>query len=279
MGFDFADATALRTAREKFIDYLIDNGIETNHAHKEAGNLNHSWEFATYGFRDNGFTCVYCGIRRYHLPGQHDQCDHSITGECAVEDDPEARFGVDKTTMNFFNKTVDKWVKGADRESLEEVSEFFTNFKNMRNLSLSQLKKDMKDVSSTKEFLDKDIMIYRGGAITGDVINMTINERIAGRFAEKAGTKISAAAIKPKDIIGYLMRPNGELLVRREDLRRVAQKDFIVSRSAKAMPAQNQSAMINERAIGKSFMLHDMPPLRGLMDVRPGSPHIRIIEK
>lgn len=29
------------------------------------------------------FTCVYCGIRRYHLPGEHDQCDHSPTGECS----------------------------------------------------------------------------------------------------------------------------------------------------------------------------------------------------
>ena len=28
------------------------------------------------------FTCAYCGLRRYHLPGQHDQCDHSPTGEC-----------------------------------------------------------------------------------------------------------------------------------------------------------------------------------------------------
>ena len=30
-----------------------------------------------------GFTCAYCGTHRYHLPGQHDQCDHSPTGECS----------------------------------------------------------------------------------------------------------------------------------------------------------------------------------------------------
>ena len=32
------------------------------------------------------FTCLHCGIRRYHLPGQHDQCDHSITGECIEQE-------------------------------------------------------------------------------------------------------------------------------------------------------------------------------------------------
>ena len=29
------------------------------------------------------YTCCYCGAKRYHLPGQHDQCDHSPTGECS----------------------------------------------------------------------------------------------------------------------------------------------------------------------------------------------------
>src|SRR3990167_3509907 len=28
------------------------------------------------------YTCVYCGLKRYHLPGAHDQCDHSVTGGC-----------------------------------------------------------------------------------------------------------------------------------------------------------------------------------------------------
>ena len=28
------------------------------------------------------YVCAYCGIRRYHLPGKHDQCEHSPTGEC-----------------------------------------------------------------------------------------------------------------------------------------------------------------------------------------------------
>jgi len=28
------------------------------------------------------YDCQWCGLHRYHLPGQHDQCAHSPTGEC-----------------------------------------------------------------------------------------------------------------------------------------------------------------------------------------------------
>lgn len=52
--------------------------------------------------------------RRFHLPGQHDQCDHSPTGEC-VEEDPEGpRAGMfrfereivrqTKETLGYFDK-------------------------------------------------------------------------------------------------------------------------------------------------------------------------------
>ena len=34
---------------------------------------------------ESSFVCTYCGIHRYHLPGEHDQCDHSPTGECSEE--------------------------------------------------------------------------------------------------------------------------------------------------------------------------------------------------
>lgn len=37
------------------------------------------------------FTCTYCGLHRYHLPGQHDQCDHSPTGECSRESETPER--------------------------------------------------------------------------------------------------------------------------------------------------------------------------------------------
>ena len=37
------------------------------------------------------FTCAHCGLHRYHLPGQHDQCSHSPTGECeSVESGKES---------------------------------------------------------------------------------------------------------------------------------------------------------------------------------------------
>ena len=33
------------------------------------------------------YDCQWCGIHRYHLPGQHDQCAHSPTGQCEVAED------------------------------------------------------------------------------------------------------------------------------------------------------------------------------------------------
>lgn len=58
MGFDFADADTLELAREKFTDYLIENGVDQKSAKRDAFNLNRAWEFATY---------AYCHID-YHKP-------------------------------------------------------------------------------------------------------------------------------------------------------------------------------------------------------------------
>ena len=44
-------------------------------------------KIATHEFVEP-FICQYCGLHRYHLPGEHDQCDHSVTGEC-VEEEPQ----------------------------------------------------------------------------------------------------------------------------------------------------------------------------------------------
>jgi len=54
MGFDFADASALLTARRKFAGYLIESGVEPEQAESDADGLNHSWEFATYEFCPTG---------------------------------------------------------------------------------------------------------------------------------------------------------------------------------------------------------------------------------
>ena len=118
MGFDFADASALLMARRKFADYLAESGVDKDQAVSDAQGLSHSWEFAVQnlgkpfmlrhmlpwrGFMDlrpgsphlrifgkyaelregRSYDCQWCGLHRYHLPGEHDQCAHSPTGECS----------------------------------------------------------------------------------------------------------------------------------------------------------------------------------------------------
>jgi len=66
------------------------------------------------------FTCIYCGVHRYHLPGQHDQCDHSPTGECSgtkgVED-------IDKIKeLGSHEKQWRKSLTTAETLSLQEYS-------------------------------------------------------------------------------------------------------------------------------------------------------------
>ena len=74
MGFDFADVKTLFLARKKFSAYLQSQGVPIEVAEPETWHLHHSWEFAAYEPPAN--------VHYYHLPGQHDQCDHSVTGEC-----------------------------------------------------------------------------------------------------------------------------------------------------------------------------------------------------
>src|SRR3990167_7817069 len=44
------------------------------------------------------YTCVYCGLKRYHLPGAHDQCDHSPTGDC-VDKEWQAKITENKSKV------------------------------------------------------------------------------------------------------------------------------------------------------------------------------------
>lgn len=78
MGFDFASPVDLIDARREFRKYLVSQGIPVEVAEKETSGLNHSWEFTTYK--------LPLDLHRYHLPGQHDQCDHSVTGVCVDPD-------------------------------------------------------------------------------------------------------------------------------------------------------------------------------------------------
>jgi hypothetical protein len=122
--------------------------------------------------------------------------------------------------LDAVNRAIDRWTKGADMEALPDVVAWFENFDNVRTLSLHNMKAHLKVGGTFDQFLGRDVTVYRGGAITGDIINMTINKSIAENFVERHGGRITQATVKPRDIIGYLMRPNGELLVHRDEIKR-----------------------------------------------------------
>ena len=169
MGFDFADTETLNLARHKFAEHLEQNGMDGETAEEEATRLNRSWEFATYAFcstgegegDESGYDCVYCGIHRYHLPGQHDQCDHSITGECTDEqsairsDQASELFGAyspqkaDKDTFKKYSGGISLDVNGYLREGDSKNKEFDAVTKTL-------------DSALAKSVLKKDITVYRG---------------------------------------------------------------------------------------------------------------------
>src|SRR3990167_1003136 len=99
MGFDFADVKTLFLARKKFSAYLQSQGVPIEVAEPETWHLHHSWEFAAYEPPAN--------VHHYHLPGQHDQCDHSVTGECTAEEPAGPRADLFKAEREFVKKPVE----------------------------------------------------------------------------------------------------------------------------------------------------------------------------
>lgn len=65
-GFEYAPAWVL--------DYRESSGAQRKKKRNSLQDLYRQYE------------CAYCGLKRYHLPGQHDQCDHSPTGDCVDEE-------------------------------------------------------------------------------------------------------------------------------------------------------------------------------------------------
>ena len=66
--------------------------------------------------------------KSYHLPGEHDQCDHSVTGECTAEEPAGPRADLFKAEREFVKKPVEHGIafgsKGQElfREKGEENS-------------------------------------------------------------------------------------------------------------------------------------------------------------
>ena len=74
------------------------------------------------------------------------------------------------------------------------------------------------------------LTVYRGGAITGDVVPVTTNRAVAERFAERAGVPVESFTVPKDSVLADVNAANSlggnrpsfvesELLVRADDLK------------------------------------------------------------
>ncbi len=256
MGFDFADADTLDVARYQFAKHLEQAGLGWVRANEEAWKLNHSWEFATYEFCPTGEgggidpTCSPTGE-----PGQDDWGFSNLerqVGDTVIWNTATGS----KEEVNYRGKSGSNIVvvtKGGNQVSIPAE-----NISNLPENHPAMLKK--AHAAFSERFMD--VIGYAGG----------------GELKFKSGSSVIISDnIDPSNKEKYPFRatwigsdgtPEGHDIFKDWDevaLFACGQRKKI----AKAIPAKS----------GKSFMLHDMPPWKGFMDLRPGSPHVRIFEK
>ena len=200
MGFDFADASALLTARRKFADYLAENGVDQNQAESDTHEMNHSWEFAVHnlgkpfmlrhmppwrGLMDlksgNPHLKIfgkYVELRErvYHLPGQHDQCDHSVTGGCIAKEAPDLK------KSGLFDSAI-KWKKGLSWNTTVTLEQYSLGGGTGSSIKVNAfLRKvgepgggDVKkrvmalDEAIAAYKLPKEIVVYRGASLPSKI--------------------------------------------------------------------------------------------------------------
>lgn len=195
------------------------------------------------------YTCVYCGVHRYHLPGQHDQCDHSPTGECSSKSGGVADLAKVKALSSYekkWRKRLDKkeeyaiksyaekdysWVNGALRGDIEKPLPWVAE-------SVSQL-----DSALAKSILPIPLDVYRGAVLSSEQLD-SITE--GNEFADKAfvsttrslGTAVSfasAAAIKGNEqrVIFRLKLGKGTAAALIERIGRQAEREVLLPRNKK----------------------------------------------
>ena len=138
------------------------------------------------------FTCAYCGVHRYHLPGQHDQCDHSPTGECKSDAGGD-RSALTKPVDSFKGKA---WVKSLNDYEYNNVKSWTQDKQWMilnRTLrrgkltAIQEIKAKQLDNAVGKSVASKTVTTYRGMFIPGEVGAM----KVGAVFRDKGFTATS----------------------------------------------------------------------------------------
>ena len=196
------------------------------------------------------YDCQWCGLHRYHLPGQHDQCDHSPTGECSGDKDWHERKQRIEEQANALE--LDDEQRGAIQEytaaGYRDINGFLRGTTKLTGTRLSNAKGRIMDIDSAidRSRLPESIVTYRGmvdrdklfsdpQALIGKTITVktfsstTLQRQIAEDFGEES---------KPGANDGVLFRihiPKGSsaLYVSASKLGGNGEAELLLSRSSK----------------------------------------------
>jgi len=148
------------------------------------------------------FTCVHCGLHRYHLPGQHDQCDHSPTGECSEAD---VTNDIEKTPAGANFEQWNKKLTSEERFAVMNYSsgdvEFFPNDELRRDQNLSAAKtrivKNLDNIINQHP-LPAPLTVYRGLYINDDFFDRISRQK---RFLDKGFISTSRSSTVANDFV------------------------------------------------------------------------------
>jgi len=166
------------------------------------------------------FTCAYCGIRRYHLPGEHDQCDHSPTGQC--EDGSKQDRGVSGertdsfkgkgwiTSLNDYEyKNVKGWTQDKEWMILNRT------LRHGKLTAVEEIRAKQLDSAVSKSIALKTVTTYRGMFIPGKVGAMKVGAVFrdkgftATSLSEKLATGFIAGSGKGTHVLMEVTVPKG----------------------------------------------------------------------
>ena len=148
------------------------------------------------------FTCAYCGLHRYHLPGQHDQCDHSPTGECSEED---IMNDVEETPAGANFEQWNKKLTSEERFAVVNYSsgdiEFFPNDELRTDQKLSPAKARItKNLDSIIDRypLPASLTVYRGMHVNDDFLQRISQQK---GFLDKGFVSASRSSAVANDFV------------------------------------------------------------------------------
>lgn len=201
------------------------------------------------------YTCVYCGVHRYHLPGQHDQCDHSPTGECSedsVADIQKTPFGktaeaigdrdLPDSEITVIKDYTDLPPSGGGADSYNQI----INGALRKSIKLKgKLAADVKafDSAINRFALPKPAQVYRGMAVDNKTLAKIIKTK---EFGDRAFVSTSRSL----DIARGMATDQGNLID--EQGFNFAVFKINLPRGFKAMPVE----LISEVPSEKEVILH-----------------------